>query len=184
MRVSPPHMRRMGHKGQVARRPAPCPASGPRRTVSAGFTLVELLTVMGLFGVGLAIVVPPMATLLQRTATQVAADRFIATHGLARATAVRFGRVAELHIDGPNGRYWIQVDTSEAGQAPDTLGAVRHVLPEGLLTTTSDRAVVCFDSRGLPTNRGACEAADVTVVFSQDARADTVKISITGRVLR
>ena len=159
-------------------------ASLQRRRGHIGFTLVELITVLSLFGVAFAVVVPPFATLARRRATQVASHRFIATHTLARSTAVRFGRAAELHIDASNGRFWIEVDTSQAGGGADTLGSMRHVMPIGRLTMTSDRAVLCFDSRGLPTNRGPCEAADATVVFSHEDEADTVKITALGRALR
>ncbi len=48
----------------------------------------------------------------------------------------------------------------------------------------SDRSMVCFDGRGLPSTAGACEGADATVVFAESSRADTVSFTLLGQVLR
>ena len=42
-------------------------------------------------------------------------------HSLARSTAVRYARVAELPIDAANARFWVEVDTSGTG-IRDTVG--------------------------------------------------------------
>ena len=148
---------------------------------NTGYTLMELMVVLVLTGLALAIVTPPMAEAVRRTQTQVAADEFITRHGLARAVAIRFGRLSEVHIDATNGRFWVEVDTSQAGGVKDTIGVVRRL---DRVTISSDRTLLCFDSRGLPSTRGSCESADATIVFYQESTTDTVKITALGKILR
>ena len=148
---------------------------------NTGYTLMELMIVLVLTGLALAIATPPMADAVRRTQTQVAGDEFLTRHGLARSVAIRFGRLTEVHIDATNGRFWVEVDTSQAGGMKDTIGVVKHLENMSL---TSDRSLLCFDSRGLPTTRGSCESADATLVFTAENVVDTLKITALGKVLR
>lgn len=147
------------------------------------FTLIELILVLVLIGLGLAIAGPPLAEGYWRSSARGAVDEFVTTHELARATAVRYGRVARLRIDAAGGRFWAEVDTGRAAGRPQVIGAVKRVGDLGL-TMTSNRSTICFDSRGLPTTRGACESADARVVFSAESWADTVEVTLLGKVLR
>ena len=146
-----------------------------------GFTLIEMLIVLTVMGVILAVAMPNMVTAYRLRATRGAVDRLAMAHGLARATAVRFGRVAELHIDAANGRFWIEVDTSGTG-IRDTVGSMNDMA--GQVTMTSNRTLLCFDLRGLTTTRGACEAGDALVTFSSRGRTDTLQTTVLGKVLR
>jgi prepilin-type N-terminal cleavage/methylation domain-containing protein len=148
-----------------------------------GFTVNELTVALMLIGIVLAIASPRVKGALERTATRVAADEFMTTHMLARSVAVRYGRTAELHIDVGAGRFWVEADTSANGGSRDTVGPIKR-LSEKMVTLTSDRAVLCFDARGFPSTRGACEAADATLTFSQAGNVDTLKITALGKVLR
>ncbi len=150
---------------------------------SAGFTVIELLIVLVIFGALLAIAVPRLLESFKGAKTRSAVNQFVSAHGLARATAIRYGRVGELHIDAGNARFWIEVDTSQAGGVTDTVSTIRDV-GGGQFVMTSDRTLVCFDGRGLATISGACEAGDVTVTFSLAGRTDTVTVSSLGKVLR
>ncbi len=149
-----------------------------------GYSLIELMAVLVLTGITVSIATPSASNMFRRTATRTAVDQFVTTHSLARSTAVRYGREAEFHIDAANARFWVEVDTSTTGAgAMATVGRVKR-LEESKVTITSDRSILCFDSRGLATTRGSCEAADATIVFSQEAHMDTVKISAIGKVFR
>ena len=148
-----------------------------------GYTLVELMTVLVLAGLGVAIAAPPLASTYERTASRTARDQFVSTHSLARSMAVRYGRVAELHIDASGARFWVEVDTSSIGGMNARVGVTKDLNAAKVLLT-SDRSMLCFDVRGLPTTRGACEAADATLTFSVEGKADTVKITALGKVLR
>ena len=152
----------------------------PRR--DKGFSLIEMSIVLVLMGVLVGIIMPSLAASLPQRATQAAVDRLTMAHALARATAVRFGRVAELHIDAANVRFWVEVDTSGTG-IRDTLGLI-HDLSEEQITMSSDRSLLCFDSRGLATTRNACESGDALVQFSQAGRTESFQTTVLGKVVR
>ena len=49
---------------------------------------------------------------------------------------------------------------------------------------TSNRALLCFDARGISSTMGSCESGDAKVIFSDGAMSDTVTTTILGKVLR
>ncbi len=146
-----------------------------------GYTLTEMLIVLSVTGVIVAITLPSMLDGYRRQATRGAVDRLAMAHSLARSTAVRYGRVAELHIDAANARFWVEVDTSGTG-IRDTVGLMNDLAQQ--VTMSSNRSLLCFDSRGLATSRDACEGGDALVQFSRSGRVDTLEITVLGRVLR
>ncbi len=150
---------------------------------STGYSVIELLIVLVVFGALLAIAVPGLLESLKGAKTRSAVNQFVSAHALARATGIRYGRAVELHIDAANARFWIEADTSQAGGVTDTVSTI-HDVGDGQFVMTSDRTLVCFDGRGLATTAGGCEAGDVTVVFSLAGRSDTVTVSSLGKVLR
>lgn len=149
----------------------------------SGYSIIELVGALSLAAITLAIAGPTVSSSFHRTATRLAADEFVTTHRLARSMAARNGRIAELHILSSSARIWVEVDTSGGAGIKDTVGVVKNFADEAI-TVTSDRTILCFDSRGLPSTRGSCEQPDATVVFSAGGRADTVKITALGEVLR
>lgn len=151
-----------------------------RRT---GFTLIEMLIVAMLMAAMVAILSPSLVRELGAAKSRAAVNRFRSAHSLTRSTGIRYGRVAEFHIDAATARFWVEVDTSETGGVTDTVGTIQDV-GGGPFVMTSNRALVCFDGRGLATTAGACEAGNMTVTFSMSGRTDTVTVSILGKVLR
>ena len=149
-----------------------------------GFTLLEAIIVMSLLAVISAIGAPRLTDALRRRTTATAADQFVAAHSLARATAVRYGRTSKLHIDGSTRRFWIDVDTSATGIGQRaTVWYARELETTGL-TMTSNRAVLCFDARGLAIAGGSCEAGDAELIFAMSDAADTARTTVLGKVLR
>ena len=155
---------------------------GPIGRSSKGFTLIEMAVVVMILGVMLGMVMPSLVNSLRQRATQGAVYRLTAAHALARTTAVRFGRVAELHIDTANVRFWVEVDTSGTG-IRDTLGLMND-LSEEQITMSSDRSLLCFDSRGLATTRNACESGDALVQFSLSGLTESFQTTVLGKVVR
>ena len=49
---------------------------------------------------------------------------------------------------------------------------------------TSNRALICFDPRGLSSTTGSCESGDAQLIFSSADKVDTVRITALGKVLR
>lgn len=150
--------------------------------VRAGFSLVELLVVMAIIGLLAMIAAPSFSDALHERATSAASDQFVMAHGLARSTALRYGRVSQLHVDGAAARFWIDVDTSGKGER-GLVTYTRSVEREGL-TMTSDRALLCFDPRGLSSTAGTCEPGNATLIFAFADKVDTVRITALGKVLR
>jgi prepilin-type N-terminal cleavage/methylation domain-containing protein len=149
-----------------------------------GFTLLEIIITMCLLAVIATMGSVRLATALRRRATQTAADQFATTHSLARATAVRYGRVSQLHIDAATRRFWIDIDTSATGSGQRaTIWYVRNLTQPGL-SMSSNRTLLCFDARGLPWTTAPCEPADAQVIFTSVERADTVRTASLGKILR
>jgi prepilin-type N-terminal cleavage/methylation domain-containing protein len=149
-----------------------------------GFTMIETIMVMAVIGIVAAMGGPKISAALQRRTTASAADQFVLTHSLTRSTALRYGRVAQLHVDATGQRFWIDVDTSANGIGQRAIIAnVRYVNDDGLHMTTN-RALLCFDARGIASTAGLCESGDANVIFSDGLMADTVATTLLGKVLR
>lgn len=149
-----------------------------------GFTMVESIMVVSIIGIVATIGGPKVSSALQRRTTSSAADQFVAAHSLTRSTALRYGRVAQLHIDAAGQRFWVDVDTSANGVGQRaTIANIRYVSDTGL-QLASNRSLLCFDARGIATTPGSCESGDAKVIFSDGVVADTVSTTILGKVLR
>lgn len=152
-----------------------------------GVTLMELLIVVVVLAAIGAIIGPGLARWYRTRAVAAERDQFVSTLRFTRSTAVRYGRMAELHIDASNNRYWIELDTSGTNQR-DTIGSIRS-MSNAVTAFTSTRQLLCFDTRGLPTTQttsagASCDAADVTVIFTVQGEVDTVQTTALGKVLR
>ena len=153
-------------------------------TQRRGFTMIETIIVVSIIAIVAAIGGPKLSAALQRRTSSSAADQFVATHSLARSTALRFARVAQLHIDAPGKRFWVDVDTSANGIGQRaTIANVRDVTAPGL-TISSNRTLLCFDARGIASTAGSCQAGDSKVIFAEGATADTIITTALGKVLR
>jgi prepilin-type N-terminal cleavage/methylation domain-containing protein len=150
----------------------------------SGFTLLEIIITMSLLAVITAMGAPKLSASLRRRTTQTAVDEFASAHSLARATAVRYGRVAQLHIDAPTRTFWVEVDTSGAGTGQRATVWYAHKIPDTSVVMTSNRSLLCFDARGLPSTAAPCEAADAQVIFTARDKADTLRTAALGKILR
>ena len=149
-----------------------------------GFTIIDVIVTTGLIGIVTTLGAPELQDALRRRQVQAAADQFTTAHSLARATAIRYGRVAQLHIDPATRRFWIEADTSA-----DDIGQRATIWYERTLTDpgvqmSSDRTVLCFDARGLAYDVDPCQSGDAQLVFSDIQAADTVNTTVLGKVLR
>jgi prepilin-type N-terminal cleavage/methylation domain-containing protein len=148
----------------------------------AGFSMIELLVVVTIIGLLTVIAAPSFTDAMHKRETTAASDQFVMAHGLARSTALRYGRVSQLHIDPNNAKFWIDVDTSGRGER----GLVTYVksVDGGDLTMQSNRSLLCFDPHGLASTVGACQSGDALLTFASADKVDTVRITTLGKVLR
>lgn len=149
-----------------------------------GQTTVDLIVVLIVFSAMAGTAFPKMFKHQAKYAVRHAADEFVSLYQTARTVALRSGRVAQVRIDPDNDRFWVEVDTSLARIGiTDTIGSVRH-LSESKVTLSSTKTLLCFDGRGLATPVWDCPDADATLIFSRSVHADTVRTTLTGKVLR
>jgi prepilin-type N-terminal cleavage/methylation domain-containing protein len=148
----------------------------------AGFSLAEQLVVITIIGLLAVIAAPSFSDALHSRAASAASDQFVMAHGLARSTALRYGRVSELHIDPVTARFWIEIDTTGLGQR----GLITHIrsVDGNGLTMTSNRTLLCFDPHGLSSTTGNCEPGDALLIFTSADKVDTVRTTALGKVLR
>jgi type II secretory pathway pseudopilin PulG len=143
---------------------------------------METMLVVVVIGLMSAIALPSLTRAYNAAASRTAADAFVRIGELGRATAMRFGRDAELHITAGQTSFFIDTDTSGAGQRA-IIGGIANYSSRGLTLTSTD-TLVCFDMRGLRSSRGNCNPGPTTLVFSGPGRADTIVITTLGKVVR
>src|SRR4030095_8735387 len=129
-------------------------------STTRGFTTLEMLTVMVVFGILAAITGPKFYASYAAATTHTAADRLGRAAELARASAVRFGRDAQLRVNTTTKRFWVQVDTTvNLSGVMDTIGPVQNFsdsrvgLSLALDGVAASSAVLCFDTGGLRATR-------------------------------
>jgi len=149
-----------------------------------GFTLVELIVVIVLIGIIAMVASPHLRHMRSRSALQNGRAAVTAMLARARAASTRWGTTSVLRIDIPNDRIRVDVDTSAAGEADDTLVVSTLDLGELGVDIDADHDAICFDSRGVGTIAAACPVTGSVVVLSYGADRDTLRINAAGRIWR
>jgi len=156
-----------------------------------GFTTIEMIAVMVVFGITAALAGPRFYQLVTAVSTRTAADRLARAAELARANAVRFGRDAELRIDQTGMRFWVQVDTTvNVSGVKDTIGSIQDLsnskvtMALTVAGATKTSAIVCFDVRGVRSTRSPCDVGIASILFSQSTHSDSVQVTSLGKVVR
>ncbi len=150
-----------------------------------GFTVSEIIIVFAIVGVLAGVALPRIGQTWDQFAVRGAADQFRSAHQKARTTAVRYGGVAELHVNPSTEQFWVQIDTTFLGSgAMDTIGAVID-LSESQVDLRATRSLICFDARGLVANGGGgCPTTGALGVgFSRNDSSDTIRVTVSGLLL-
>ena len=161
------------------------------RSMKSGFSTLELMTVVVMFGFMTAIAGPKMYSGYAAATTRTAADRLARVAELARTSAIRYGRDAQLKVDTTTKRFWVEVDTTvNLTGVMDTIGPVQTIssartgMSLSLGGAAASSATVCFDIRGIRSSRTPCQSGAVIVVFSAESHVDTVRVTTVGKVIR
>ena len=129
-----------------------------------GFSLIELIVVIGVLSIALAAAVPLAASLQHSVAIDVAAREVMLGLRAARATAIYGNKEATFTLDGAAGQYW-----SDA--AP-----VRKKLPAQVVFSSEQRTV--GEIRFFPDGG----ASGGTIVLTDARRYASIQIdALTGR---
>ena len=157
----------------------------------SGFTLMEAMIGISVVGI-LAEMTYSRTDTWDRFATRGAAEQFISAHHKARTTAVRFGAVAELHIDASTDRFWVQIDTTASGSGGmDTIGVVVD-LSEDQVDLRANSSLLCFDplfallrpARLIAAAAGCPTTGSVAVAFSRGSSSDSLSITASGLLFK
>jgi prepilin-type N-terminal cleavage/methylation domain-containing protein len=141
--------------------------------VRNGFTLPELLSVVGIAGILVSVVIPPVNRALDRAAVREGVERVAALHAAARQAAISRATLARLELDSL--RRTATVSVRRAPLAWDTVAAGSV----GSARMTFTNGTLVFGPLGL-----GYGASNTTVVFVRGTAADTVTTSRTGRLRR
>jgi prepilin-type N-terminal cleavage/methylation domain-containing protein len=154
-----------------------------------GFTLVEMLIVMIIFGALLTFAIPSFTQLSKGRNAQNARDALVWMATRARARAIERGEVQLLKIDPANERVsivWRR--TTGAAAATDTLEAVNFAtVHNATISTTANTVIIlCYSPRGFAF---VCDGAlsptvDTNVDFSHGGKTATARVKILGQIER
>jgi prepilin-type N-terminal cleavage/methylation domain-containing protein len=172
-RAACPPVRRPTAPDRVPRAACP-PVRRPRSTGwqaasdtrSKGFTLLELIVVLGVVGVLLGMAAPSLKNFMKARQTANAAGQMLSLTQLASSRAAAQGSLYRLNFDDKNGEYWLTVQQGgEFVDIPSEFG--RHfTLPEGA-------TVALVRPTGVE--------ATPYIEFRPNGRSEEVTIEIRGR---
>ncbi|MBW1781905.1 MAG: GspH/FimT family pseudopilin [Deltaproteobacteria bacterium] len=140
-----------------------------------GFTLVEMMIVVGLFAIVAAIAIPNFMSLLPGMRLNGAARVVMGDLMAARMKAVKLNHRTKVFFDS-NTQYRICDDADNSGTVADGEGDVvtRNIQTDYNDVTLSSTAEPVFQSRGT--------ASGTTVTVTNPSGSKSVKVAITGRV--
>lgn len=142
-----------------------------------GFTLIEIIVVIGLIGLMAVIGFRALGPSLSKQQVISARNEIAAMHSKAKANAIHRAMTTTLHLTSG---YLMITSTEPVTSTPDTIGSIYDIVDKyGVRFTTSPtRDSLVFDSRGIGT-----ETASTLIIVSKDGHADTVSVSSVGRIL-
>jgi prepilin-type N-terminal cleavage/methylation domain-containing protein len=124
----------LGPAGEPVRRSPAASAAGSRAT-GGGFTLLELIVVLGLVGVMLALAAPSLRGFFGSRQTADAAAQVLALTQLAGSRAAAQGAVYRLNFDSQTNTYWLTAQEAGAFVDLNCEFGRRFQLPEGTTVT-------------------------------------------------
>lgn len=116
-----------------------------------GFTMIEVLLVLGVSAIMFALAIPQMTTIKSSTTLRAGRQQLTAAFAAARAAALQKGKMATLTMVGSTAR--VSVMSGLDATSVNVFGPVRLDAEFGITLTpvASAPMTVTFDSRGLLT---------------------------------
>lgn len=147
---------------------------GPHRR--AGFTMLELVTVLTLIGILAAMAAPRIEGFVNVTRARAATDRVVNDLMLTRMTAIRQGRATRFQILSATSYRVVVVNPDGNVGAEVKRVALGTDYPGFALTPTAGN--IAFDSRGMLT------AGSNTITVTRGDWSTSLQVTGVGRVLR
>jgi prepilin-type N-terminal cleavage/methylation domain-containing protein len=141
----------------------------------SGFTLVEMLIVLTIIGIGFATAVPRMQGVLHESALQGALNRLATDIAITRVRAVRASTRAVLVVNATGTGYSVIVDPTGT---PTTYKTVTFASDYNGLTISPVNTSLVFDSRGM------LVGGTGTLRATRMGRSDSLSVTGVGRVYR
>jgi len=145
-----------------------------------GFTMIEVLLVVGVAAIMFAMVVPRMTTIKTSTSLRAARQELTAAFAAARAAALQKGKTSTLTIDGSSAR--VSVQSGLNGTVVSVFGPIKLDTEFGVdLTALAGSPVTLnFDARGMLT---PTPASNLKYKLSMASSSDTLCISPAGIIM-
>jgi prepilin-type N-terminal cleavage/methylation domain-containing protein len=140
---------------------------------AAGFTLIELMVTLVIFGIMAGIAAPSLGAYVERQKTRRALDTIATDLAHARVLAIRQGRGVSVSRHGAD-----HYSVGLVGSAAATRRQVRLGQSFGGVVMTMPADSIVFDSRGL------VRSGQGAISVSINGKTDALDLSVTGRVYR
>ncbi|HEU5170195.1 MAG TPA: GspH/FimT family pseudopilin [Gemmatimonadales bacterium] len=145
-----------------------------------GFTLIEAMIAIGVFGILMLAGIPKAQQAVRRAQVRSARTAIANLYQQARARAITEGRNVTVNFDG-NSVWMTAQPRRSAGFQPcgcDTVGMIRNLTAQYGVAVTATPGTFQVDARGL----GVPSGASTRVVVVRSGTRDSVTISGYGRV--
>lgn len=145
-----------------------------------GFTMIEVLLVVGVSAIMFAMVVPRMTTLKTDTSLRAGRQELSAAFAAARAAALQKGKTSTLFLDGSSAR--VSVLSGLNGTVVGVFGPIKLDTEFGITVTpiAGSPTTLNFDARGMLT---PTPAAALKYKLNIASSSDTLCISPAGIIM-
>ncbi|HEX3235784.1 MAG TPA: prepilin-type N-terminal cleavage/methylation domain-containing protein [Gemmatimonadales bacterium] len=148
-----------------------------------GFTLIEVMIAVVIFGILVAVVYPRVGQVLAKNDVRSARTTLANTFARARAVAMQRSRQASVNINGNSIVVTAKPRTAAGAGTMDSIGAVQNL--NALYGVTVSPSVtmtsVDYDPRGFA---AGLSATPVYIVVSRSGKRDSVSLDYLGRVTK
>jgi prepilin-type N-terminal cleavage/methylation domain-containing protein len=141
-----------------------------------GFTIIEVLIVIGLIGLMAAIAMPRIGDALINQNVDSGRAAVVSMHAKARAVAIQRGMTSALVF---NGNTVLVISRNPVTRAVDTVGAPNDLYDRYGVSVVTSRDTLQFDPNGIGADGG-----DTKVTVTRGSYTESIEINSVGRVIR